>query len=68
MKIVRTSVKPGDIVRMKSEMFWYLKSNPRVDYTEDVATVITSGSHIMEIMWPDGKIDQRDKDLFEVVS
>lgn len=68
MKIVRTAANPGDLVRMKSEMFWHLKSNPRINYTEDVATVITSGSHVMEIMWPDGKIEQRDKDIFEVVS
>jgi len=60
-------MKVGDLVRMKYEMFWHLKSNPRIDYTEDVATVITSGSHIMEIMWPDGRIDQRDKDIFEVI-
>ena len=58
----------GDLVKMKYEMYWRLKSNPRIDYSEDVASVINCGSHIMEIMWPDGKIEQRDKDLFEVVN
>jgi hypothetical protein len=58
----------GDLIRMKPAMFWTLKSNPRITYTEDIATVIKPGSHIVEVMWPDGKIDRRDKDLFEVVS
>ena len=61
-------MRVGDLVRMKYEMFWHLKSNPRIDYTEDVATVITCGSHVMEIMWPDERIEQRDKDIFEVIS
>ena len=61
-------MNPGDLVRMKYEMYWHLKSNPRIDYTEKVASVITCGSHIMEIMWPDGRIEQRDKDIFEVIS
>jgi len=61
-------MKVGDLVKMKYEMFWTLKSNPHIAYTEDIATVINSGSHIMEIMWPDGTIHHRDKDLFEVVS
>ena len=60
-------MKVGDQVRMKYMMFWMLKSNREVSYTEDPATVITMGSHIMEIMWPDGKIDRRDKDMFEVI-
>ncbi len=60
-------MKVGDQVRMKYMMFWMLKSNREVSYTEDPATVIAMGSHIMEIMWPDGKIDRRDKDMFEVI-
>ena len=61
-------MKIGDLVKMKPAMFWTLKFNPRITYTEDVATVIKSGTHIMEVMWPDGKFDRRDKDLFEVIS
>jgi len=60
-------MKAGDLVRMKYAMFWMLKSNRNVHYREDVATVITTGSHIMEVMWPDGRIDRRDRDFFEVV-
>jgi hypothetical protein len=52
---------------MKYQMFWYLKSNRNVSYRDDPATVIKYGSHIIEIMWPDGKIDRRDKDFFEVI-
>ena len=58
----------GDLVRMKYEMFWHLKSNPVINYTEDIGTVISSGSHMMSVMWPDGKIDRRDKDFFEVIN
>jgi len=49
-------------------MFWTLKSNPKISYTEDVATVIKSGTHIIEIMWPNMKIIRIDKDLFEVIN
>ena len=61
-------MKAGDLIRMKYTTFWALKSNPRISYTEDIATVIKGGSHIVEVMWPNGKIDRRDKDLFEVVN
>ena len=60
-------MKAGDLVRMQYAMFWTLKSNPHIAYTEDIATVIKSGSHLVEVMWPNGKIDRRDKDLFEVI-
>jgi len=60
-------MKSGDLVRMKPAMFWTLKANPRITYTEDIATVIKSGTHIMEIMWPNMEIVSRDKDLFEVI-
>jgi hypothetical protein len=58
----------GDLVKMKYAMFWMLKSNPHVSYTEDVATVVKAGTHILEVMWPDGTIDRRDKDFFEIVN
>ena len=61
-------MKAGDLVKMKRAMFWYLKNNPRVNYTEDIGTIITSGSHVMEVVWPTGRIDQRDKDTFDVIS
>ena len=61
-------MKVGDLVRMQYAMFWTLKGNPHIAYTEDIATVIKSWSHLIEVMWPDGKIDRRDKDLFEVIS
>jgi hypothetical protein len=60
-------MKVGDVVRMKYAMFWMLKSNRHISYTEDPATVVGMGSHIMEVMWADGRIDRRDKDLFEVI-
>ena len=60
-------MKVGDQVRMKYAMFWMLKSNRHISYTEDPATVIKCGSHIIEVMWPDGNIDRRDKDFFEVI-
>jgi hypothetical protein len=65
---VLSKMKTGDLVKMTARSFWDLKSNPNISYTESVATVIESGTHIMEVMWPDGKFDLRDKDLFEVVS
>jgi len=61
-------VRVGDLVKMKYEMFWHLKRNPEINYTEDIGTVVSCGSHIMSVMWPDGKIDRRDKDFFEVIS
>jgi hypothetical protein len=60
--------RAGDLVRMKYATFWMLKSNPEIIFTTDVATVISAGSHIIEIMWSNMKIDRRDKDLFEVIS
>jgi hypothetical protein len=60
-------MKVGDQVRMKYQMFWYLKGNRNVSYRDAPATVIKFGSHMIEIMWPDGKIDRRDKDFFEVI-
>ena len=61
-------MKVGDLVRMKYTMFWTLKSNPRIKFKQDVAAVINASSHIVDIMWPDGKIDRRCKDLFEVIN
>jgi hypothetical protein len=61
-------MKIGDLVKMTDRSWWDLKANPNVSYTKSVATVIKSGTHIIEVMWPDGKFDRRDKDLFEVVS
>lgn len=61
----------GDLVKMKTvenEMFWHLKRNPEINYTEDIGTVVSCGSHIMSVMWPDGKINRRNKDFFEVIS
>ena len=60
-------MKVGDLVQMKYAMFWMLKSNRNVYYRKDVATVVTTGTHMMEVLWPDGRIDRRDKDFFEVV-
>ena len=60
-------MKVCDLVRMKYAMFWTSKINRNVHYREDIATVITTGAHMMEVMWPDGIIDRRDKDFFEVV-
>ena len=57
----------GDQVRMKYQMFWYLKQNPRVSYTDSIATVVSVASHMMEVMWPDMRIVRMDKDFFEVV-
>ena len=61
-------MKVGDLVRMKYIAFWMLKNNPRISYTEDVATVLNAGSHLIDIMWPDGRIARRDKDIFEVLN
>ena len=61
-------MKAGDLVRMKYTMFWTLKGNHIINYTESVASVINASSHVIEVMWPDGKIDRRDKDLFEVIN
>ena len=57
----------GDQVRMKYQMFWYLKQNPTVSYTDSIATVVSVASHMMEVMWPDMRIVRMDKDFFEVV-
>ena len=57
----------GDQVRMKYQMFWYLKQNPRQNYTDSIATVVSVASHMMEVMWPDMSITRMDKDFFEVV-
>ena len=57
----------GDQVRMKYQMFWYLKQNPTVSYTDSIATVVSVASHMMEEMWPDMRIVRMDKDFFEVV-
>ena len=60
-------MKVGDQVRMKYQMFWYLKDNRNVSYRDSPATVVQAGTHMIEIMWPDGRIDRRDKDFFEVI-
>jgi len=60
-------MKVGDQVRMKYQMFWYLKSNSRINYRDSIATVVSVASHMMEIMWPDMSIVRMDKDFFEVV-
>ena len=61
-------MKKGDLVRMKYMMFWHLKSNPRMTYTEDLALVVKIGSHMIEVMWSNMKIARVDKDFFEVIS
>ena len=61
-------MKAGDLVKMKYVMFWHLKGNRHIQYREDIATVITTGTHMMEVLWPDGRIDKRDRGFFEVVS
>jgi len=58
----------GDLVKMTVRSFWDLKGNPNITHTKDIATVIKVGTHIVEVMWPDGNIEVLVKRLFEVIN
>jgi len=60
-------VKVGNMVRMKYEMWWKLKS--RKDFVSDVGVVIDKPSYnIVEVMLPGGRIKVDLAESWEIVA
>jgi len=47
-------MQAGDLVKMKSHMFWTLKSNRQKKYTDKVALVISKDHNAVKLMRSDG--------------
>ena len=47
-------MKAGDLVKMKSRMFWVLKDNQQKKYTDKVALVISKDHNAVKLMRSDG--------------
>ena len=55
-------MRSGDIVRMKRAMFWHLKSNPYINFTEDLFLVLSREENtIIRLM------DPRTKKIFRAL-
>jgi len=55
-------VRSGDIVRMKRVMFWHLKSNPYINFTEEPFLVLSREENtIIRLM------DPRTKRIFRAL-
>ena len=60
-------MKVGNMVRMKYEMWWKLKS--RKDFVSDVGVVIDKPSYnIVEVMLPGGRIKVDLAESWEIVA
>lgn len=58
-------MKEGDLVRMKYEMWWRLKS--RKDYNQNVALVIEATRNAVKLLYNDGTVKTGLADNYEVM-
>jgi len=59
-------MKVGDLVKMKYEMWWKLRS--RKDYVADVAIVLEAVHNAVKVMLPNGCVKHDLIECWEVVS
>jgi len=59
-------VKVGDLVKMKYEMWWKLRS--RKDYVTDVALVLEQTHDAVKVMLPNGIVKRDLIECWEVIS
>jgi len=65
-----SDMKPGDLVRMKYIMFWHLKGNPRVQYTEEPFLVLENIG-VTQVRLLDSRTGQRRNaqvECYDVIS
>ena len=61
-------MKVGDLVRMKSRMFWDLKGNPYMHYTEEPLLVVEQAYQAFKLLFPNGRVVSCWADGYEVIS
>ena len=63
-------MKTGDLVKLKYVMFWHLKNNPFMDYTEEPFLVLdTEGSEQLRLLDPrSNRLFNALAESFEVIS
>ena len=59
-------MKVGDLVKMKYEMWWKLRS--RKDYVSDVAIVLETVHNAVKVMLPNGTVKHDLTECWEVVN
>jgi hypothetical protein len=59
-------MKVGDLVKMKYEMWWKLRS--RKDYVADVALVLEQTHNAVKVMLPNGLVKRGLIECWEVIS
>ena len=59
-------MKVGDLVKMKYEMWWKLRS--RKDYVSDVGIVLETVHNAVKVMLPSGLVKRDLTEHWEVVS
>ena len=65
-------MKVGDLVKMKYAMFWKVKDNPRITYTEQLCLVLETSRYgscdSVKLLFPDGEIKRDLVEYWETVS
>jgi len=59
-------MKVGDLVKMKYEMWWKLRS--RKDYTGDIAIVLETAHNAVKVILPSGLVKRDLIEHWEIVS
>ena len=58
----------GDLVQMKKRMFWTLKGDPYMDYTEEPLLVVERAYQAMKVLFPNGRVANCWPEDYEVIS
>jgi hypothetical protein len=61
-------MKIGDLVQMKKRMFWTLKGDPYMDYTEEPLLVVEHAYQAMKVLFPGGRVANCWSEDYEVIS
>jgi hypothetical protein len=61
-------MKVGDLVQMKRRMFWDLKDNPYMHYTEEPLLVVEQAFTAVKLLFPNGRVVNCWPDGYEVIS
>ena len=60
-------MKPGDLVRMKYEMWWKVR-NRKAEYTQDLGLILNTHHNAIKVLLPSGRIKSCLAESWEVVS
>jgi len=60
-------MKRGDLVRMKCKMFWTLKENRYMNYSEEPLIVLEAAHNAVKLIYPDGKVKTDLAEHYEAI-